>query len=86
MEVMKFLEIYAEHDLGDNLIYNEQLSVQTLVKYASEALQKKYLYPVIKGEKLLAFCLNDNDFSSLSSMGTKAELTKDEKYWVRKYI
>ncbi|XP_076257521.1 acyl-CoA dehydrogenase family member enigma [Rhynchophorus ferrugineus] len=82
MEVMKFLETYADHDLGNNLIYNEQLSVQTLVKYASEALQKKYLFPVIKGEKLLAFCLNDKEFSTLSSMKTKAELTEDGKYWI----
>lgn len=82
LEVMKYLQVFSEHRLGDSIIHHEQLGLQTLVKYGSELLQKKYLYPVIKGEKLLAFCLNENKINDIQGLNTKAELSKDKKYWI----
>ncbi|XP_060525956.1 complex I assembly factor ACAD9, mitochondrial [Cylas formicarius] len=82
MESMRFLESLSDHGLRDSLIYNEQLSVQSLVKFANDDLKKKYLHPMITGEKLGSFCLLEQRVGDINSFETRAEAAADQKNWV----
>lgn len=81
-ESFKFLETFCEHNLAQSLVINEQLGVQTLVTFADDFIKKKYLHPIIKGESLAAFCLNETDCLDIASFKTNATLSPDGKHWV----
>ncbi|KAJ8983204.1 hypothetical protein NQ317_016425 [Molorchus minor] len=81
-ESSRFLEALSTHRLRDNLIYNEQFGVQSLVKFASDNLKKKYLHPLMTGESLSAFCISEAVLSDLNSLKTTATLSPDKKTWV----
>lgn len=82
MQVMRYLETFSEHKLHQSLLHHEMLGVQTLVEFADDRLKKKYLYPVMKGEKVTAFCMTEEKLADINSVQTSAKLTSDEKSWV----
>ncbi|CAG9766842.1 unnamed protein product [Ceutorhynchus assimilis] len=81
MELMRFLDTLSEHKLGNSLLHNEMLGVQTLNKFADDNLKKKYLHSVIKGEQLSAFAMHEIDVMDILKMNTTAVLSDDKKYW-----
>lgn len=82
-ESNRILEALSSHTLRDNIVFNEELGVQVLVKFATDELKKKYLCKIMKGESLSAFCMSESGLSEIASMKTKATLSEDEKTWVR---
>lgn len=82
-ESNRFLEALSSHKLRDNILCNEELGVQALVKFANDQLKKKYLHRIMKGESLSAFCMSESDLLEIVSMKTKATLSDDKKTWVR---
>ncbi|CAH1961684.1 unnamed protein product [Acanthoscelides obtectus] len=81
-ETMRYLEALSEHSLRDSIITHEQLSVQTLNKYANEMLKQKYLPRIMAGESLAAMCLSEAHVTDITGFGTKADLSSDGKSWV----
>ncbi|KAJ8937474.1 hypothetical protein NQ314_011863 [Rhamnusium bicolor] len=81
-ESNRFLEILSQHKLRDNIIHNEQLGVQVLVKFANDQQKKKYLHRIMKGELLTAFCLTEAVLSKINSIQTKGTLSDDKKTWI----
>lgn len=84
-ESFRYLEILGEHNLAQSIVNHEQLGVQTLVTFADNKLKLKYLHPIIKGEALTAFCINESESSDIVSFKTKAKLAEDQKNWVSTY-
>ncbi|KAH1012789.1 complex I assembly factor ACAD9, mitochondrial [Dendroctonus ponderosae] len=82
MEFTRYLDTLAEHKLGANLIDNEVMGIQALNTFANVDLQKKYLYPLIKGEMVSAFAIIENELFDLKNMMTTAVLSSDKKHWV----
>ncbi|ERL88673.1 hypothetical protein D910_06057, partial [Dendroctonus ponderosae] len=81
MEFTRYLDTLAEHKLGANLIDNEVMGIQALNTFANVDLQKKYLYPLIKGEMVSAFAIIENELFDLKNMMTTAVLSSDKKHW-----
>ncbi|XP_023018926.2 acyl-CoA dehydrogenase family member enigma [Leptinotarsa decemlineata] len=81
-ESLAFLEALSEHSLAFSIVNNEQLGVQSLVKYGSDYLKKEYLVPAMKGESLTAFCISEAAVMDISNFQTKAELSQDGKLWI----
>ncbi|KAG5877267.1 hypothetical protein JTB14_009763 [Gonioctena quinquepunctata] len=81
-ESLSFLEALCDHDLRYSIVSNEQLGVQSLVKYGSDFLKKKYLARAIKGELLTALCLSESGAIDLAHFVTKAERSEDKKNWI----
>ncbi|XP_018579425.1 acyl-CoA dehydrogenase family member 9, mitochondrial [Anoplophora glabripennis] len=81
-ESNKFLEVLSCHNLRDNIIFNEQLGVQILVKFANDQLKKKYLHGIMKGDSISCFCMSEADLPEITSMRTKAVISDDKKTWI----
>lgn len=85
-ESLRLLESLCEHDLRCNIVANEQLGVNTLIKYSNDQLKRKYLDPLMKGESLSALCLLENRSFNFSKFNTKATVSTDGKTIVRSQL
>lgn len=80
-EACRISEIISENTGRIGISYNENLGMQTISKFGTEAQKKKYLPKLIDGKMVAAFSLWE------SSMGPKvfnttAKLSEDKKTWV----
>lgn len=77
-EHMKILEVLSEGKLRNEIVHNEQLGVQTLVKFAGDQLRKR----ILDEHKCIAYCMAEENLTSLDGMATKAVKSGDGKSYV----
>lgn len=80
-ENCKFNEIIAGHELGRNLIANEQYGIQAILRNANDKLRAKYLPGLISGQLLSAFCATEEGSYDSKHISTKAVRNPDGS-WV----
>lgn len=80
-ENCKFNEIIAGHELGRNLIANEQYGIQAILKNADDKLKTKYLPGLITGDLLSALCATEEGSYDPKHISTRAVRNPDGS-WV----
>lgn len=80
-DACKFQEILSSHELGRNLICNEDLGIQAILKNGNESLKTKYLPALVSGELLSALCVTERESFDPKSVKTKAVKNVDGS-WV----
>lgn len=81
-ENCKFNEAISTHQLGWNLISNELLGIQAILKKGSDVLKAKYLPRLVSGEILTAFCAAEDGSYDPKFIQTRASQNPDGS-WVR---
>lgn len=84
-EACKFKEILSKHELGRNLIVNEEFGIQSILKNGSDVLKRKYLDDLISGKLLSALCVTEEGGYDPKSVKTKAVKNPDGS-WVSKIL
>ncbi|KAK5650752.1 hypothetical protein RI129_001781 [Pyrocoelia pectoralis] len=64
------------------LLYNEFLGIHALERAGNDEQKSKYLYQLINGNMLSAFCMSESEIQDISTLSTVAKLNKDKTGWV----
>ncbi|XP_044259371.1 complex I assembly factor ACAD9, mitochondrial [Tribolium madens] len=81
-EMCRFFETISETNLKNSLINNEVLGIQTLVKFGSDQLKRKYLEKLVGGEALSAFCVLEPHSTNIEIGKRTGVKSLDGKTWV----
>ena len=84
-ESCRLSEIISENTGRIGITHNENLGIQTILKFGTEAQKKKYLSKLIDGKTVSAFGLWEN-YRGPRLFNTTAKLSEDKKTWVCREI